>query len=109
MAAMEKDKVQKLIVIGSSTIMLCSLFYYLVIDAIQNKETAELKTKIGELQNRLEQAKDNQKKHQILVATCKRDEPFLTAQESKLMKGDRVAWLWSEMGDFAEKQSMSRL
>jgi len=106
---MEKEKMQKLIVIGCCTIMLCAAYYYLVIDAIQNKEATELKTKVGELQNRLQKANDNEKKYSILTANCKQDEPFLAAQEAKLMKGDRVAWLWTEMGDFAEKQKMSRL
>lgn len=107
--ALEKEKLQKIIVIGSSTIMVSALYYNLVINMIQTKAISEFKTKINEIQTRLDKGKENEKRWKQLSASGKEDDPFLVAQESKLMKGDHVAWLWSEMGDFADKQKMNRV
>lgn len=106
---LEKDKLQKMIVIGASTIMISALYYNLVIDMIQAKSISELKTKINELQARLDKAKQIEKRWKQFSTSSSEDDSFLDTQEAKLMKGDHVAWLWSEMSDFGEKQKMNRL
>src|ERR1051326_4943962 len=107
--ALEKEKLQKIIVIGACAILISALYYNLVIDRIQAKSIQELNTKINETQTRLEKGKENEKRWKQLCAPVTEGHPFLVAQEAKLMKGDRVAWLWSEMSGFAEKQKMSRV
>jgi hypothetical protein len=70
---------------------------------------SELKKKVEGFEVKFDKARDNQKKCKILSGQWQEDEPFVATQESKIIKGDHVAWLWREMGDFAEKEKMNRV
>src|SRR6185503_14116100 len=85
------------------------VYYYFVIDAIQLKSMSDLNGKISQLQSKLDKSREYDKRVTLLSASFTEDEPFLTTHEARIVKGDRVAWLWRAMGDFAEREKMSRV
>ena len=107
--AMEKEKLQKIVATCLSAVCVVVLYYYFVIEPVQLARITSMKKQISELQRKLDKAKENDKKFASLVAISRDNEPFLAAQETKVVRGDPVAWLWREMGDFAENEKMSRV
>lgn len=105
----EKEKLQKIVAICIGGVCVAVVYHQFVIDGIQLKAIGKVQKEISELQARIDKANDNEKKHGSLSVASKRDEPFLAEQESKIIKGDHVAWLWREMGDFADKRKMTRM
>ena len=106
---LEKEKLQKIVATVISALCVVVAYYYFVLDPIQLQHIGDLKKKIAGLQAKLEKAHANDKKYNLLMVASKQDEPFLAAQELKIVKGDHVAWLWREMGDFSDKERMPRV
>ena len=107
--SMEKEKLQKIVAIAMSAICVVVVYYYVVLEPIQLRKIAHYKKQISGLQTKLEKAQANDKKHGMLSNAARQDEPFLAGQESKIVRGDHVAWLWREMGDFSDREKMPRV
>jgi len=105
----EKEKLQKIVAIAIGATCVAVAYYQFVIEGFQLSAIRKLQTEVTSLQDKISKAKDNEKKLVILSNTSKQDEPFLAAQETKIVKGDQIAWLWREMCDFADKRKMNRL
>lgn len=106
---MEKEKLQKLILVCSSTVTVTALYYNFVISGFQLSAIREMKTKIADLHTRIERADEDERKRRKLAASAEADHDFLLAQEARIVRGDQIAWLWREMGDFADRQKMPRV
>lgn len=107
--AIDKTRLQKTLTIGFGAVCGAVLYYHFVIDGLQLKLIAKRKQEVSDLQAHLARAKHGEERRAVLIASARRDESFLVAQEARIVKGDQVAWLWREMGDFADRQKMSRL
>lgn len=106
---MDKERIQKIILICTSTITVTALHYHLIMSDMQLNAIRELKKKIGDQQTRIAEYDDNQKKRNRLAVFAVDVEPFLKQHEVNLVQGDQIAWFWREMGDFAAREKVTRL
>src|SRR5262245_46321694 len=107
--SIEKDKVQKIVGVCCGTLCLALFYYQFVISSIQLAALSKSKKECTDLQSKLNKARENDKKLIFLTNAADRDKPFLSNVEARIVTGDPVAWLWREMGDFADRRKMARL
>ena len=106
---MDKERIQKIVLICTSTITVTALHYHMVVNDMQLSAIRELKKKISDQQTRITEFDDSEKKRNRLARFATDVGPFLKEHETKLVQGDQVAWFWREMGDFAAREKVSRL
>jgi hypothetical protein len=105
----EKDKLQRIVGVCCGALCLAIFYYQFVISGMQLAAISKLTKESTALQSKLDKARENDTKLILLTNAADKDKPFLSHVESRIVTGDPVAWLWREMGDFADKRKMPRL